>query len=340
MGCECLNTKKIEKEIITLNRKENYFFIKNDNIKEFDTYINSMKTSDKNTFILNKNNENIDTLKPQIKNKKIIAENKNDKGIDNYNFKNISEKIMIEDKINIKKNINNFKEKKRKSETLIKNNSQKLNNNNLLKYETKKSKTKISQKKILSKELLNPIAKQKIKKPLDEFSQYIFDHINNIRANPQSFIQEIEYSKAFIKKNNFNKLIYKKNIKVALDEGLPAFEEAISILKFCKPMNKLIFEPKLVVKLPKNEEQIVNKNFFKNEIKNMIEKGIPIKSYWRDIIKDKETSFLMMIVDDTGIKAGMKRRDILNPNMKYIGIGSTTIGKYFICFVTFSDSKI
>ena len=48
----------------------------------------------------------------------------------------------------------------------------------------------------------------------------------------------------------------------------------------------------------------------------------------------------MMIVDDTGIKAGLKRKDILDPNMKYVGICSRTIGKYFICFVTFSDCKV
>ena len=95
-----------------------------------------------------------------------------------------------------------------------------------------------------------------------------------------------------------------------------------------------------MVKLPENEEEILDKNFFKNKIRKMKEKGIPIKSYWRDIIKEKETSFLMMIIDDTGIKAGLKRKDILDPNMKYIGICSKNIGKYFICFVTFSDCKV
>ena len=161
-----------------------------------------------------------------------------------------------------------------------------------------------------------------------------------IRENPQYFIDNIEDSKFFIGYNKSNKLIYKKHIKVALSEGLPAFEEAISILKTTKPMNKLIFEPKLVVKLPETEEDLINKKYFKLEIKKMKEKGIPIKAYWRDIIKEPETSFLMMIVDDTGIKAGLKRKDILDPNMKYIGICSKSIGKLFICFMTFSDCKV
>ena len=306
MGCECLNVKKIEKEIITYNTEKNYFFIKTDNIRNKDTYINSMKTSDKNT-ISNKNDEIIQTIRSES------------------NFKNIRS-------IKKEKNIRSISKTKTKSETIAK------KGNTSLLFNKEKSKTNLNSKKISSRNVLLP--KLKTKKPLDDFSQYIFIHINKIRENPQSYIDIIEESKQYIKYNNSNKLIFKKNVKVALDQGLPAFEEAISILKMSTPMNKLIFEPKLVVKLPQNEEEILNKEYFKKEVNKMIKKGIPIKTYWRDIINEKETSFLMMIVDDTGIKAGMKRKDILDPDMKYIGIGSTNIGKYFICFVTFSDCKV
>ena len=47
----------------------------------------------------------------------------------------------------------------------------------------------------------------------------------------------------------------------------------------------------------------------------------------------------MMIVDDIGLKAGLKRKDILDPKMKYIGICSTNIGKLFVSFMTFSYGK-
>jgi hypothetical protein len=175
--------------------------------------------------------------------------------------------------------------------------------------------------------------------PKDEFSKYIFEHINMLREDPKSFIKNIEEAKSFISRNKDNKLIYKKKIKVLLSQGLLAFEEAIAILQFCKPMNKLIFEPNLMVKLPKSEDDIKNKDYFKNEIKHMIEKGIPIQAYWRDIIKEPETSFLMMVIDDTGVKSGLKRKDILDPNKKYIGISSICIGKHFVCFLTFSNTK-
>ena len=41
-----------------------------------------------------------------------------------------------------------------------------------------------------------------------------------------------------------------------------------------------------------------------------------------------------MIVDDNGKRAGYKRRSILNPEYKYIGISSKMIGNNFICYIT------
>lgn len=239
--------------------------------------------------------------------------------VENKNSNNSKE---INTKSTIEKNIPEIKQNKKSKKKVINN---KINDNldkNESKRELKTNKT------------------NKSRQPVDDFSKYILNNINKIRENPQSFINNIEEAKTFILYKNSKKLIYKKNVKVALSDGIPAFQEAISLLKICKPMKKLIFEPKLMVKLPENEEDMINKEYFKSEIKKMIKKGIPIKSYWRDIINDPETSFLMMIVDDTGMKAGMKRSDILDPNMKYIGICSKTLGKNFICFLTFSDCKI
>ena len=71
----------------------------------------------------------------------------------------------------------------------------------------------------------------------------------------------------------------------------------------------------------------------------MINNGINIKSYWRDVIKDPEISFLLMIVDDNGVKSGKKRKDILNSSMKYIGISSVEINGKFVCYITLSSGK-
>ena len=281
MGCECLKMKNLDREIITQNIKDYYIYHKKENMRNTDTYINSQKTSDKITEF----------------NQQSKTENRNSKTFSND--------------INSKKELEgNISEIKRKQ---IKNRNSKKQLDKRINIDSNEIKLK---REINTN--INTIINEK--KPMDDFSQYIFDHINKIREDPQSFINNIEEAKTFILYNKSKKLIYKKNVKVALSEGIPAFQEAISILKICKPMNKLIFEPKLMVKLPDNEDDIINKEYFKSEIKKMKSKGIPIKSYWRDIINEPETSFLMMIVDDTGMKSGMKRNDILDPNMKYIGI--------------------
>ena len=312
MGCECLKVKKLEKEIITQKTEENNMQMKNEKIvtsDTYNTYINSIKTTDKN----------IDLIQPKAEsNTDLEKKNYNSK----YNQNVVNSKGSIEE---------NNSEIKKVPNTSGNNTKSIINIKNTVIINKPKTKTKMASNS--KKAIPN-------KKPLDEFSQYIFNQINKIRENPQSYIDKIEDAKFNVGYNKSNKLIYKKNIKVALSQGLPAFEEAISILKIAKPMNKLIFEPKLMVKLPETEEDLMNKKYLKLEIKKMKEKGIPIKSYWRDIIKEPETSFLMMIVDDTGIQAGLKRKDILDPNMKYIGISSKFIGKHFICFMTFSECKV
>ena len=296
MGCECLKMKNLDMEIITKNIEKDHISHKKENMRNTDTYFNSLKTSDnQQSKIENQNSKNYSN---DINSKRKLDENIS---VKQKQIKNKNSKKSVNKKINL--DINEIKLKRELNSNL---------NNNIINE----------------------------KKPMDDFSQYIFNHINKIRENPQSFISNIEEAKPYILYNKSKKLIYKKNVKVALSEGIPAFQEAISILKICKPMNKLIFEPKLMVKLPDNEDDIIDKEYFKYEIRKMISEGIPIKSYWRDIINDPETSFLMMIVDDTGKKSGMKRNDILDPNIKYIGICSKSIGKYFICFLTFSDCSI
>ena len=102
-------------------------------------------------------------------------------------------------------------------------------------------------------------------------------------------------------------------------------------------MNELIFNPQMSIELPENENDINDKNYFKKKVKEISNKRIYISIYWREIINDEETCFILMIVDDTGDKSGLKRKNILNPNMKYIGICSVKINKKFACYITLSD---
>ena len=175
--------------------------------------------------------------------------------------------------------------------------------------------------------------------PEDDFSLYLFDEINKIRIDPKSYIDIIRSNKNKVITDKKNRLIFKSKVKVALYQGIPIFDEAINSLQITQPMNKLIFNPHLCIKLPKNEDEIKDRMYLKKKINEICENNnVIVKSYWRDIVKDPETSFILMIVDDCGTNnSGRKRADLLNPEMKFIGINSIMIGKYFACYIVLSD---
>ena len=170
--------------------------------------------------------------------------------------------------------------------------------------------------------------------PSDNFSKDLFSQINKIRSNPQSYINFIENSKKNIMTDKKGRLIYNGTIKIALTRGEQAFDEAIDFLKKSKSMEQLVFNPYLTVEMPKTANEIKYKNDLRYKVEKMINKGIIIKSFWRDVIRDPEISFLMMMVDDTGEMSGMRRKDLLDPNMKYIGINAVEINGSFVCYIT------
>ena len=173
-----------------------------------------------------------------------------------------------------------------------------------------------------------------ISMPLDNYSRYFLAQINKIRSEPQSFIGVIEDSKSNIIKDRFGRIVYNGKIRVALNSGEASFDEAIQYLKELSPMEPLIYNQMLTVNPPMTEEEILDKNDLSKKVDIMTNMGINIRSFWRDLIKDPEISFLLMIIDDNGIKQGMRRKDILTPYMKYIGISSTEINNNFVCYIT------
>ena len=147
--------------------------------------------------------------------------------------------------------------------------------------------------------------------PSDDFSKYIFTKINSLRENPQLFIPEIQKAKKNIQFDDKSGIkIYKSSIKVALYKGEQAFDEAIEILRKTQPMQKLIYNPEYVIDIPTNENDIISSEYLANKVKNKIDNGLDIKSFWKDIVKEKETCFILTVVDDTGKSAGNKRNDI------------------------------
>jgi len=276
---------------------------------------NNEITSEKDIFQQSNDNNltSLKTKKPEI----IPSEDFNSKMQNNYNS-NIEPPIEFTNQIEKKENENEYLNNNENINQNIINSNPQIENMKNENY---------NQENIKNEEL----------KPEDNFSLYIFEHINLLRQNPKSFINLIEDSKKKITYDKKKRLVYKSNVKVALSKGEPAFNYAISVLKNTVPMNKLIYNPNMNIPLPISEEEIKDKNYLKNNVKLLLSNNVKIRTYWRDIINDPETSFILMIVDDSGNKAGNKRKDLLNPDMKYIGICSTMIGKNFVCYLCFSE---
>ena len=98
-------------------------------------------------------------------------------------------------------------------------------------------------------------------------------------------------------------------------------------------MKKLKFNPDFVVDLPTNELDVKSKEYLMDQVKIKIDLGMDIKSFWKDIVSDPESCFILTVVDDSGLVDGNKRIDILNKDNKYIGISTVKIGRSFACYI-------
>ena len=273
--------------------------------------------------------------KNYLPNKKELDSQELEKEESNKNFDNNNEKLKSKKIINYRNinNNNNFTNN-------ISNNS----TNNLFQYSTNQFSSFNNLNDIVEHNF-NIRKKENIIDfdtnilPEDDFSLYLFDEINKIRIDPKSYIDIIRSNKNKVITDKKNRLIFKSKVKVALYQGIPIFDDAINSLQITQPMNKLIFNPHLCIELPKNEDEIKDRMYLKKKINEICENNnVIVKSYWRDIVKDPETSFILMIVDDCGTNnSGRKRADLLNPEMKFIGINSIMIGKYFACYIVLSD---
>ena len=252
-----------------------------------------------------------------------------------YKYNKINSLLFFNEKEQEKKSQNSEQKDKQiallqqKNYIQLNNNNNNFNNNIIFNNNNNNNNKK---EKIYNENNINNF----IFKPEDEFSKYIFEKINEIRQNPKKFVEVIEENKKKITTSKKGRLIYKSKVKVALKKGEESFNEAINQLNETQPMEKLIFEPLLTIPLPTNESEINDKDYLKIKVKEIV-KNVHVKSYWRDIVKDPETSFILMVVDDSEKNSGQKRKSILDPNIKYIGINSTSFGKSFACYILLSD---
>ena len=174
------------------------------------------------------------------------------------------------------------------------------------------------------------------------YPERIIELINNIRKDPVSYAKIIENSiKNIVEDKNKDEpsksqLIYKQIVKVYLYKGKEAFLEAVDILRNSEPLPPLKFLPEICVPLPDKIEDLKDRFYLKTQVEKLKGEGISIDVYFKDLIKVPEVSALLMVVDDSKIKAGRKRNALLNKDFKYIGVNSKFIGNTFAAYFSFS----
>ena len=174
-----------------------------------------------------------------------------------------------------------------------------------------------------------------------DYPQKMLDLINQIRANPSSYADVIEDSIQNITEEQDRKdeskirIIYKKKVKVALNRGEIAFKDAAEELRSMEPLPPLMLKNDICVPLPEEEAEIKDTSYLREQVK-LIREKTNIDVFFKDLIKIPEVSALLMIVDDSEKNPGKKRKAVLNPDFKYIGISSKFIGKTFIAYFAFS----
>ena len=304
-------------------------------------------------------------------NKSSIEQDK-DNELNQTDEKNQSQKIQItlnKDKEELNSNMDSIF-KKDKDEVLsqinIKININQNENENEIENENEKVEKKLKNRQYSSQDnSINQIKnnslsqdnsliqreKEKENKEPINFNLKVIELINNIRSDPVSFADIIEESKKNIRIEKVivkdkitgddiekDKIIYKKKVKVALSKGEIAFTEASNILKNLKPIPPLEYNENIVLKLPETESQMKDNSYLKLQAEE-VKRRFNVDCYFKDLVKDPSVSTLLMVVDDNGKNGGKKRKAILNPEYKYIGVDSKFFGKTFIAYFSFSKSK-
>ena len=226
-------------------------------------------------------------------------------------------------------------EKEIKAEEKVENESNPaiINEFNLEEYEN----DVIAEKKFLEVDKVTNLESNIIKEnneTSNRFNVRVLDLINKIRRDPPSYSKTILENMKYITREN-NKLIFKKKVKVLLNKGEDSFKNAANELQQMSPMNDLIMKNEIAIPLPLSQEEISDNALLINQV-NLIRQNYNINVYFKNLIKNPEIAVLLLIVDDSVSNPGAKRRAILNPLFKKIGINSKFVGSTFVSFFSFS----
>ena len=160
----------------------------------------------------------------------------------------------------------------------------------------------------------------------DEIAEEIFKEQNELRKNPQSYIEKLQNSLKYYS----NKILFQKGeIPIATHEGEEAVKEAINFLKDQEPVQELIYNKDIALSCKDILDDIGPKGLITHEgteIKNIYNR---LEQYcdWDGVIAENidfgfkipENIIMNMIIDD-GDENRYQRMNLFYPHFKYVGI--------------------
>jgi hypothetical protein len=168
----------------------------------------------------------------------------------------------------------------------------------------------------------------------NEFSVGFIKGLNECRKNPKIFSKKVHKMMQYIREPKIPGVgspIFcgsdKSNILVI--EGKKAFYNLIELLENTNPMDEIQLVSDLNVKIEEDPKTWTNKKLIAeniNKVKLSINHGFfHCFNFHFDIgSSDPEISLILQLVDDTPFK-GARQKNLLNPELKYIGVTSLNL---------------
>jgi hypothetical protein len=172
-----------------------------------------------------------------------------------------------------------------------------------------------------------------------KIEQEIFKLQNEIRKDPQSYVEKLENSLKFYQNNILSR---ENEIPIPTYEGVEAVKDAITFLKNQQPVPELAYSKEMSLSCkdlindigPKglvSHEGIENKNLY-NRLEKYCDWDGAIAENLDFGFKIPENIIMNMVIDD-GDENRYQRKNLFYPDFRYVGIGVGPHREYGICVV-------
>ena len=172
-----------------------------------------------------------------------------------------------------------------------------------------------------------------------KIEQEIFKLQNEIRKDPQSYMEKLENSLKFYRNNILSR---ENEIPIPTYEGVEAVKDAITFLKNQQPVPELAYSKEISLSCkdlindigPKglvSHEGIENKNLY-NRLEKYCDWDGAIAENLDFGFKIPENIIMNMVIDD-GDENRYQRKNLFYPDFRYVGIGVGPHREYEICVV-------